>query len=204
MMGMFLYAALGDSSGIGIGACDGHGYVSRTFTRLSRAVPRAELMNLCISGATSSTVLERQVDRAAAAKPALVTLFIGGNDLWRLVEPARFKSNLEAIAARLDKTGAPVLLGSLPNMAHAPAATYAESHLGISKGMIENRVRSFNKAIEEVAVRHSFTLVDLFNVGLADRPHYFCDDGFHPSAEGYAAWADLLWPFMERAITTAA
>lgn len=46
-MGTFLYAALGDSSGIGFGACDGHGYVSRTFARLSRMMPRAELMNLC-------------------------------------------------------------------------------------------------------------------------------------------------------------
>lgn len=203
-MSTFLYAALGDSAGVGFGARDGQGYVTRAFARLQRHVPNARLLNLSISGATSATVLDRQVDRAVAAKPSLVTLFIGGNDLWRMVEPDRFQKNLEAIAVKLDKTGAPVIIGTLANMAHAPVAAYAQSLVGVSKAMIEDRVKMFNKAIGAVATRHKFTLVDLFGVGIADRPHYFCDDGFHPSSEGYAVWADVLWPHMERIVAAAA
>jgi lysophospholipase L1-like esterase len=198
----FVYAALGDSAGVGIGAYDGKGYVTRVFSRLSQRVPHARLANLCISGATSATVLDRQVDRAVAERPSIVTFFIGGNDLWRMVDPDRFRKNIEAVAARLEKTGAPVLMGNLANMSHAPAASYAESLLGITRTMIEERVKAFNSAIGAVAARHRFTLVDLFGVGIADRPHYFCGDGFHPSAEGYSVWADLIWPPMERAIAS--
>jgi lysophospholipase L1-like esterase len=200
--GPFVYAALGDSAGVGVGAHDGRGYVTRVFSRLSQRVPGARLANLCISGATSGTVLDRQADRAVLERPSIVTLFIGGNDLWRLTAPDRFRSNLEGIASRLVKTGAPVLIGSLANMSHAPAAAYAESMLSIPKKMIEDRVIAFNSAVTAVAARHHFTVVDLFGVGIADRPHYFCGDGFHPSAEGYTIWADLLWPYMERTIAS--
>lgn len=200
--GPFIYIALGDSAGVGVGAHDGRGYVTRVFSRLAQRVPNARLANLCISGATSGTVLDRQADRAVLERPSLVTLFIGGNDLWRLTAPDRFRSNIDGIAARLAKTGAPVLIGNLANMSHAPAASYAESMLGISKKMIEDRVKTFNSSIAAAAARHHFTVVDLFGVGIADRPHYFCGDGFHPSSEGYAIWADLLWPYMERAIAS--
>jgi acyl-CoA thioesterase-1 len=203
-MSAFLYTALGDSAGVGFGASDGKGYVSRVFSRLERAVPNARLLNLSISGATSSTVLDRQVDRAVASKPSLVTLFIGGNDLWRMVDPDRFHKNLEAIATRLDKTGAPVLLGNLANMSHAPVAAYAQSLVGVSKEMIEQQVKAFNRAVSAVASKHKFTLVDLFGVGIVDRPHYFCGDGFHPSSEGYAVWADVLWAHMEPVVAAAA
>ena len=204
MKSTFLYTALGDSSGVGIGAHDGQGYVTRAFARLKTKIPSARLLNLCVSGATSGTVLSGQADRAARSNPSLVTLFIGGNDLWRMVDPERFHQNLEAIAARLDTTGAPVLLGNLANMSHAPVAAHAQALVGISKSMIEDRVKAFNKAIDAVATRHRYTLVDLFGVGIVDRPHYFCGDGFHPSSEGYAVWADTLWPSMERVVTAAA
>jgi acyl-CoA thioesterase-1 len=200
--GPFIYAALGDSAGVGVGAHDGRGYVTRVFSRLAQRVPQARLANLCISGATSGTVLDRQADRAVLERPSLVTLFIGGNDLWRLTPPDRFRENIEGIASRLVKTGAPVLIGTLANMSHAPAAAYAESMLGIPKKTIEDRVKSFNGALASAAARHHFTVVDLFGGGIADRPHYFCGDGFHPSSEGYAIWADLLWPHMERALAS--
>lgn len=194
------YAALGDSTGVGVGASDHQGYVRRVFSRLSEEVPGARLVNLCVSGSTSADVLARQVDRAVSAQPELVTLFIGGNDLWRGTDPSRFRSNIDAIADRLLKTRAAVLIGTLPNMAHAPAAAYAESLLGISKSAIERRVITYNEALSAAAARHAYDTVDLFQVGLADRAHYFCSDGFHPSSEGYAFWSDLLWPAALRAI----
>lgn len=204
MKSALLYTALGDSAGVGVGANDGQGYVTRVFARLKAKVPDARLLNLCMSGATSGTVLNSQVDRAVLAKPWLITLFIGGNDLWRMVEPGRFHQNLEAIAARLDTTGAPVIIGNLANMSHAPVAAHAESLVGISRPMIESRVTALNRALTTVAARHKYSLVDLFGVGIVDRPHYFCSDGFHPSSEGYAVWADILWPHMERIVTAAA
>lgn len=194
------FVALGDSTGVGIGASDGRGYVDRVAARLHAAHPAARVVNLCESGATSATARARQLPRVAQARPDVVTVFIGGNDLWRGVEPIAFGVNLEAIANALRPTGAAVLLGTVANLAHAPAARLAEQFAGIARTQIERRVGLFNVEVARVAAINGFGVIDLAGVGLADSPHYFCADGFHPSSSGYAAWAELLWPALEGAI----
>jgi lysophospholipase L1-like esterase len=84
------YVAMGDSAGVGVGSRDGRGYVDRVYDRLEAVAPRARLVNLCLSGATSETVREKQLAQAVAARPAIVTLFIGANDLWRGVTTRRY------------------------------------------------------------------------------------------------------------------
>ncbi len=44
-----VYAALGDSTGAGVGASDGRGYVARLFVRIEHERPRSRLINLCVS-----------------------------------------------------------------------------------------------------------------------------------------------------------
>ncbi|MFN2533441.1 MAG: SGNH/GDSL hydrolase family protein, partial [Pyrinomonadaceae bacterium] len=61
--GPITYVALGDSTGVGVGARDG-GYVSRLFKRLVDERPKSKLVNLCVSGAATSEVLTGQLDRA--------------------------------------------------------------------------------------------------------------------------------------------
>jgi hypothetical protein len=95
---------------------------------------RRQLVNLASNGGTSETVRDAQLGPALAARPSVVSLFIGGNDVWRGVEPARFARNLAAIADRLDRTRSRVVVGTLPNLAHAPAAGLAERFLGIGRG----------------------------------------------------------------------
>ena len=50
------YVALGDSTGVGVGARNG-GYVARLFQRIERVRPASRLTNLCVSGATTADVL---------------------------------------------------------------------------------------------------------------------------------------------------
>ena len=76
----------------------------------------------------------------------------------------------------------------------------AEKFAGIARAQIERRVGLFNVEVARVAAMNGFGVIDLAGVGLADSPHYFCADGFHPSSTGYAAWAELLWPAVEGAI----
>jgi lysophospholipase L1-like esterase len=195
------YVALGDSSGVGVGARDGRGYVDRVYDRLAAASPRARLVNLCASGATSETVRAQQAARAAAARPALVTLFVGGNDLWRGVAPRRYGDNLDAIGDALAATGARVIAGTVPDLARAPAAALAERLLGVTPAAIEARARALNDEVRRAAAARGWGLLDLFAVSLADREHFFSADGFHPSDEGYAHWADALWPLVRQAVT---
>lgn len=59
--------------------------------------PNAQLANLGVGGATSADVLAKQLDRAIALQPALVTLSIGPNDITRGVPVGRYESNLDVV-----------------------------------------------------------------------------------------------------------
>ncbi|MFZ6179008.1 SGNH/GDSL hydrolase family protein [Nannocystis pusilla] len=189
------YVALGDSAGAGFGVPAGAGYVDRVFTRLQGRDPSARLRNLARNGATTATLRTDQLGAALAAQPTVCSLFIGGNDLWRGVTPSHYGRNLEAIADQLDRARCPVVVGTLPNLAHAPAAALAERFLGIARAQIEERIVAYNERVRRLAVDHSYTLVDLFgSARLDEHAEYFAADGFHPSAAGHAAWFETIWP----------
>jgi lysophospholipase L1-like esterase len=199
-MPVLRYAALGDSTGVGVGARDGRSYVHRIFTRLQQLDPGARLLNASTSGATSATVVDTQLHRVTASPPTLATLFVGGNDVWRGVPASRFARHIDHIVRALASTGATVLVGTVPNLAHAPAVAFAEAALGLSRAVIADRIVAYNAGIVAAAERHGAQVVDLYGFELADAPHFFSVDGFHPSSEGYAAWEVLLWPAIERAL----
>ena len=186
------YVALGDSAGAGFGVPSGAGYVDRLHAHIRSVRPDAALHNLCRNGGTTTSVRAEQLAPALAARPALCSLFIGGNDLWRGTEPRAFARNLEAIAEPLDRLRSAVILGTLPNLSLAPAAGLAQQFLGIPPAQIEARIREYNAALRRLAVDHGYALVDLFAVD--SRPEYFSADGFHPSSAGHAAWAAITWP----------
>ena len=118
----FTYLALGDSTGIGVGASHGGGYVERLYRRLLSLRPDALLVNLCQSGATSADVRDDQMPRAGRTTPSLITLGIGINDVtWQSREEA-FAVNLEEIAVALAALRAPVVIMNIPDLALAPAA----------------------------------------------------------------------------------
>jgi acyl-CoA thioesterase I len=188
------YVALGDSSGVGVGARQG-GYVEHLFQRLRRARTGVGLLNLSVSGATSATVLSGQLPRAQRAQPHLVTLGVGINDLWRGVTPAQFESHLDSLARGLVSTGATVVMSNLPDMSLAPVARLAAGFLPVS--LIVSRIGEFNAAVERVVARHGLLGVDLHTPSRAElsgTTDYFSPDGFHPSDTGYRRMADHFWP----------
>jgi lysophospholipase L1-like esterase len=198
----FNYVALGDSAGQGFGVPAGAGYVPRVHARLQGLRPGARLHNFSRNGATVAGVRADQLGRAVPLRPDLVSLFVGGNDLWRGSEPRAFARELEGIADALDRVRARVVVGTVPNLAHAPAAGLAERFLGVAPAAIEDRVRAYNERLRRLAVDHGYALVDLFAARpLAGRAEYFLADGFHPSAEGHAAWAELMWPAVASLVT---
>jgi lysophospholipase L1-like esterase len=191
------YVALGDSTGVGVGAREG-GYVEHLFQRLRRERPGTGLLNLCASGATSSTVLSGQLQRAVRAKPHLVTLAVGGNDVWRQVPLAVYESNLEALARALVATGAQVVLGNVPDLSLAPVARL------VPPALYEGRIDPLNAAAARVAARHGLHLVDLCaqsRVDLPARPELISGDGFHPSDAGYRRMAEHFWPTVQQALS---
>jgi lysophospholipase L1-like esterase len=184
------YVALGDSMGVGVGARHG-GYVEHLFQRLRRTRAGVGLLNLCMSGSTSVTVLSGQLPRAVRVRPHVVTLAIGANDVWRGLSPRLFEENLEQLARSLVSAGATVVLANLPDLSLAPVARL------MPPWVYEGRVEAFNEAVDRVVTRHTLLGVDLYTPSRAELPHhpeYFSADGFHPSDTGYQRMAEHFWP----------
>lgn len=207
-IGSLRYVSLGDSSGVGIGAGGDGGYPARLARRLRSLGLEVQHTNEAESGATSDDVVRDQLAWTKRLGTTLsngvdvVTLGIGGNDLWRLVSPARFGENLDTIATAVAPTSAVLVVANVIDMALAPAASLAERMLGIGPAMIRARVVEMNEEVAALAERHDHVrLVDLFSFSQREIPHhpeYFASDGFHPSKHGYDRWADLMWPELER------
>jgi lysophospholipase L1-like esterase len=198
----FRYVALGDSTAAGYGVGAGASYAERVLARLRRRRPDATLANLGQNGAVLREVLARQLPRVAALGPGLVTVSIGANDLWRRVAPGEFAAGLDELGRALAALPAPAVVSNLPDLTRAPIAPSAERWFGLSLDAIARRLETFNAAFAEAAARHHFALFDLFGAtrrALAEHPEYFGPDGFHPSDEGHAAWAEGLWPVVEAA-----
>lgn len=192
-----VYVALGDSTGVGLGASKG-GYVARLFHRILRIRPGARLHNLCESGAASSDVLRSQLRRAVAARPTLITLCIGINDATQGVGVEQFGRNLTEVLARLQAgCDAPLVLSNVPDLSLAPIvppALRAEAH---------HRVSAYNQRITEVARARDLTLVDMYHHSrevIPAHPEFFSPDQFHPSDAGYEYWAFLMWPAIKTAL----
>jgi acyl-CoA thioesterase-1 len=188
------YLALGDSTATGIGAARG-GYPPRLLRRLRELEPRAELVNLAVSGATSEAVLSRQVARLEGSA-RVATLCVGANDATRLVAPELYARNVRAIVARLlDTTSATVVVTNVPDLSHAPVIP------PLLRPLAREVIRAYNGALGELA-HERVVVVDAFGLtgdAVANARGFFSSDGFHPSDEGYELWANALWPHVERA-----
>jgi lysophospholipase L1-like esterase len=191
------YVALGDSTGSGVGARDG-GYVARLFKRVLKERPESQLTNLCVSGATTEDVISEQLDRAIAAKPSLITLGIGINDIGHGVSLETFAENYERIVSRLrSHPDTPLIITNIPDTSTAPRIPE------MMRAEINRRIVVFNKKINEIAFRHGATVFDVYSVThevLPDHPEYFSADGFHPSDAGYEVWAQAMWPTVGKTI----
>jgi len=200
-MKLFRYVALGDSTGVGVGDQVDGGYPERLFRRLKLAGVHAGILNLAQNGATTSDLLQGQVQRAVSTRPALITLAIGANDLWRMVPLGTFEMNLKRIADALEKSGAEIVVSNLVDLTHAPIAQLVDLALRIPRALFARRVQEMNDRLNALARRPRVTVVDVFSQTareLPSHPEYFCPDGFHPSRAGYDRWAELMWPAVER------
>lgn len=128
------------------------------------------------------------MEPAVDAQPDLVTVWLAVNDLNAQVPLERYQQDLDSLLARLDPTGARVLVGNVPNLAAVAA------YRGVDPRRLGAEVDRWNAAIDRVAAAHGAQVVDVYGrwQELADHPDYLSADGFHPSSEGYARLADVF------------
>ncbi|HKS09936.1 MAG TPA: SGNH/GDSL hydrolase family protein [Pyrinomonadaceae bacterium] len=195
--GPIVYVALGDSTGVGVGAVNG-GYVLRLYNRMLQHRPGSQLVNLCVSGATTADLLRVQLDNGVAKNPQLITLGIGINDIGHGVPLEQFAQNYERILSTLkEKTEARIVVTNIPDISSAPVVPSSQ------RSRYHQEIVTFNQRLEEIAKRHGVTVYDVYSITtreLPSHPEYFSRDGFHPSDKGYELWASEMWPTIARTI----
>ncbi len=166
-------AAFGDSLTEGFGADPGSSYPDVLQRLLDRAGYRYRVMNLGMSGETSSDGLAR-IGAVFAEKPAIVILEFGANDGLRGVPVRILRANLDRMIAELQQSGATVVLAGMtlpPN--------YGSEY-----------IQDFQTAFKELADKHRLTFIPFLLQGVAPNPRYMLRDGLHPNAAGARRIAD--------------
>ena len=192
-----IYVAIGDSTGVGVGAKDG-GYPARLLKRIKQEHAQARLVNLCVSGATTEDLLREQLKAATAARPTLITIGIGINDIGHNISIEKFARNFEEIVKRLKtETSARIVVSNLPDISYAPVVPES------LREQTRAQINRFNERISEIVKRYDLSLVDAYtetHAVMPSHPEFFSDDGFHPSDAGYEYWAKTMWPAVKAAI----
>ena len=195
--GPIVYVALGDSTGSGVGARDG-GYVARLYKRLEELRTGSSLTNLCVSGATTSEVVQSQLEKAVEADPDLVTIGVGINDISHGLSLDQFAKNYDEILSVLkENTVAQIVVTNIPDISSAPVIA------GPMRAEYEQKFVLYNRKLEEIAARYGVVVFDIHSITKRElplHPEYFSADGFHPSDGGYELWAQEMWPTLEKVI----
>lgn len=180
------YAALGDSSTVGVGDPVGSGW--RGWARLladALAVHHeVSLHNSAVSGATVRAVRAGQLAGALAHRPDVASLVVGVNDTLRPSwDRARFRADVLACAAALADTGALLLTCRF----HDHGAVFGLP--GVLRRVLAARLAGVNEVYDEVHATWGGVQVDL-----ADRPDvldraFWSADRLHPSERGHRSLA---------------
>lgn len=190
------YLALGDSTGLGLGAKNGYGYVEQVMTRIKTKRPGSRLLKLCRLGETTASLRQRLTE-SFSVKPTFVTLSIGMNDLLQRISEQEFAANYEAIVIQLKRLAVPIVITNLPDISFAPRLPNS------MREEIHVKVLLFNKQIEAIAKGYGLLFVDLYEASskmITTHSKFFSLDGFHPSDAGYEFWTRIMWPTVKIAI----
>ena len=149
----------------------------------------ARVQNAGVSGDTTAAGRQRltYVLDNAKAKPALVVLGLGGNDMLRGIDAKQTRANLDAMLAELKKRDIPVVLTGMiaaPNM----GPDYA---------------KAFNPIYPELAAKYDASLYPFILDNVVGKPELMLGDHIHPNAKGVKIVVEGLAPLVEEALPDA-
>ena len=175
-----LVVAFGDSLSAGYGLKPAESFPVQLEAALRRGGTPTRVYNAGVSGDTTAQGRARLgfVLRSLKAKPDLVILQLGGNDMLRAIDPAQTEANLSAILADLKKRGIPVLLAGMlaaPNMGKA----------------YQTR---FDAVYPRLARQYGVKLYPFFLNGVTANRTLLLKDGIHPTGKGVGVVVNGILP----------
>jgi acyl-CoA thioesterase-1 len=178
---------LGDSLTAGYGLDADQAYPSLIQQRLREAGLDADVVNAGVSGDTSAGGL-RRVDWSLDGNVRVLVVALGGNDALRGLSTDELRRNLAAIIERARQRRVTVILAGMeapPNLGRAYAS-------------------AFRQVYRDLAAQYRIALIPFLLEGVAGRPSLNQADLIHPNAAGARKMADLVGPYVERALREAA
>jgi acyl-CoA thioesterase-1 len=172
-------AAFGDSLTAGYGVEPGKSYPDFLQRRLDAAGYKYHVVNLGVSGDTTTDGIQRLPD-VLAAKPELVILEFGGNDGLRGLPVATTRANLTQMIQTLQKTKIQILLAgmTLPR-------NYGSAY-----------IHSFEQIYVHLATQFHLHEIPFLLEGVGGHPDLTQADGIHPTAEGCEIVSDNVMKYL--------
>ncbi|MBM7771521.1 lysophospholipase L1-like esterase [Actinokineospora baliensis] len=179
MHGWNSWIAVGDSftEGMSDVGADGKyvGWADRLAELLDGQRPGFQYANLALRGKMLQEIIDEQLHIAVAARPDLVTLCGGGNDI---ITPGTDVDDVAALfetaVVRLREAGSEVLIFTGPDPKVQPLIR-----------RFRGKVAIYNGHLHAIADRHGARLVDLWSMGVLHDRRSWCDDRLHFSTEGH-------------------
>lgn len=173
----------GDSLLAGLGVSAEESLMGQLQAAMDAERIQATLVNASVSGDTTADGLAR-LDWTLGDSPDAVILGLGANDMLQGLSATDARANLDAIMARLDQLGVPVLL------------------LGMkaNRGLGSDYVDEFDAIYPDLAQEHGALLYPFFLDGVALDPDLNQPDLLHPNAEGVAVIVAGMMPLVEQLV----
>jgi acyl-CoA thioesterase-1 len=179
---------LGDSLAEGLGVAQGNSFPDLLQKRLDRQGYKYRVVNLGVSGDTTTGGLSR-LDYALSLKPAILVIELGGNDGLRGIPVSSTKANIDRMVAAAKKNGVDVLLAGMtlpPN--------YGPEY-----------IKQFEAVYHDLAQKHRVQLVPSLMQPIVDeiesRPNIMQPDGIHPTKDGHELLADNVMRYLKPMLT---
>jgi len=186
------YVALGDSltSGVGVNNYN-ESYPYLLAQYFSGNDNKVVLKDRAVQGAKTKDILIGLLPAAIKDNPDIITILIGVNDIHGQIDRDDFRKNYDNILQQLTSgTKAKIYVISIPfigaNNLILPPYNYT----------FDLKTRQYNEIIKGLAEKYKVRYIDLYTqteeLFKKNGPHY-ASDFFHPSAQGYKIWADLIY-----------
>jgi len=152
------------------------GWADRLAELLAAASPRElRYANLAVRGKLLHQIVDEQLPVALQARPELVTLAGGGNDLLRPgADSGRLMVLFDHAVVPLRRAGSEVVLFGAADPGDRPVLR-----------RLRGRLMRFNERLRSVADRHGCTLVELWDLPALADVRAWSVDRLHLSAEGH-------------------
>lgn len=158
------------------------GWADLLAARMAAASPGFRYANLAVRGKLIGQIVAEQVDVAAAMRPDVITLVGGLNDTLRpKCDMVRVRGLLEEAVERLAPSCKKLVLMRSPGRNGPVLARFRP------------RMEELFAYIDELAVRHGATVVDLYGSEVLGDQRLWDVDRLHLTAEGHRRVAEAVW-----------